>query len=67
MNRGPFATDFLPQEIRMPIPESKPWLDTTKPPRERAELLVAAMTLEQNRPAAWRWRPSTSTRPRTRT
>lgn len=31
----------------MPIPESKPWLDTTKPPRERAELLVAAMTLEQ--------------------
>ena len=27
--------------------EAQPWLDTSKPPRERAELLVAAMTLEQ--------------------
>lgn len=26
---------------------ARPWEDTTKPPRERAEALVAAMTLEQ--------------------
>lgn len=31
----------------MPDPESMPWLDNTRTPRERAELLVAAMTLEQ--------------------
>ncbi|MDI9627305.1 MAG: glycoside hydrolase family 3 C-terminal domain-containing protein [Acidobacteriota bacterium] len=31
----------------MSHPEAQPWLDTSKTPRERAELLVAAMTLEQ--------------------
>ena len=27
--------------------ESRPWMDTSLPPRERAERLVAAMSLEQ--------------------
>ena len=31
----------------MTVPSPRPWQDTSKSPRERAELLVDAMTLEQ--------------------